>query len=269
MRIPDPSRRRAITTFNRLGERERILATLFVAGLLAAGCDSSHFTPGPGGAAGLGGSGPGIPFDPGDAGFPGDVAGLAAPESWSGYIESTHFASGSDAVKLQFAVGPDGVVAGTLTLGAGSPPPPATDPNTGYPPGPRYTSPSEIVEGFPYTIAEGKLTGSRLQFAIWTPEVWTGWCALQVPLPSGGWCSEGGIYEEHDDGTCDRIGPDGQRTPVDCGTFNLCTSGICTCNDAGCVAAFKFGRLDFDIALMEAAGTGLGNGATVHLTKDP
>ncbi len=252
------------------GQR-RVVAVLFAAGLGAGGCESTHFGVGGGAASGLGGSGPGPAFDPGDAGFPGDATGLGAATSWTGYVENYHFVSGSDALKLSFAVGADGVVAGTLTLGAGSPPPPATDPNVGYLPGVQSTG--FVVEGFPYTMAGGTLTGSRLRFAIWTPEVWTGWCALQTPLPSGGWCFLSGSYEENANGTsCAEIDPNGQRIPIDCIRLDLCTSGICTCDDARCVASFRSGKIDFDISLMAAVANGsagISGNLNVRLTKDP
>ncbi len=256
-------------------DRNRLRATFLAVGLLpAAGCESSHFGVGSSNGSGMGGSGPGIAFDPGDAGFPGDVGQLGATQSWTGYVESYHCVSGSDALTLSFAVGPDGVVAGTLTLGAGSPPPPAMDPNVGYPPGVQSTLPNYVLEGFPYTIARGTLTGSRLQFAIWTREVWAGWCALQVPIPHTGSCFAGGSYQENADGTCDLVAPDGQRSQVDCGKLNICASDVCTCNETSCVVSFTSGKIDFDISLMSAMASGSvagigGDILNVRLTRSP
>jgi hypothetical protein len=62
-----------------------------------------------------------------------DPGTLGAPVGWTGYIENHTFTSGSDAIALEFATDAKGIVAGTIIFGMGTPPPPASDPNVGYP----------------------------------------------------------------------------------------------------------------------------------------
>ena len=186
--------------FEGWGERESGIAAAFLAVLLAGGCDTTHFRDGNTGAAGADGGGEPVNLQL-DAGYPGDVSSLGAREAWTGYLENYQFASGSDAIALSFATDPTGIVLGTVTLGAGSPPPPATDPEAVYPPG--YTRFSGITEGFPFTMAQGTLIGSRLRFTIWVTEVWSGWCALQTPIPGSPWCVPYRVYAStSDDSQC-------------------------------------------------------------------
>ena len=60
--------------------------------------------------------------------------GLQGPTTWTGYVEGYQFPSGSNAIRLAFAIDSYGQVAGMVFFGDGPPPPPATDPNVGYPP---------------------------------------------------------------------------------------------------------------------------------------
>jgi hypothetical protein len=241
--------------FKDWGERERrIVAALFVGGMLAGGCSSSHLLGdlGAGGTAGgTGGTALGLGGQAGnggpvgvDAGYPGDASSLGATQLWTGYLENYQFPSGSDAVKLSFATDPAGdVVAGTVTFGAGSPPPPATDPDTRYPPGPTQISTTTVVEGFPYTIARGTLTASRLRFTIWQTEVWTGWCALQTPVPNSPLCVANAGYSIGGSDLCYQ-----QGVQVNCDKLTLCDGQVCACTGAGCAVNY-FGGVEFDMAL--------------------
>jgi hypothetical protein len=262
--------------FKGWGERERrILAAFFVGGVLAGGCSSNHLLGdlGAGGSAGSAGSGDGLGGQAGsgpvgvDAGYPGDASPLGATQMWTGYLENFQFPSGSDVVRLSFATDPTGdVVVGTVTFGAGSPPPPATDPDTRYPPGPTQISTTTVVEGFPYTIARGTLTASRLRFTIWETEVWTMWCALQTPVPNSPWClpNEGASI----------AGPDlcYQTVQVNCDKLTLCLGGVCACTGAGCVVSY-FGGVEFDMALSlngaDGSITGQLGDHNIRLTQSP
>jgi hypothetical protein len=262
------------------GERERrIVAAFFVGGMLAGGCSSSHLLgdlgiAGQGGADGLGGqAGRSAPVGV-DAGYPGDVSPLGASETWTGYLENYQFPSGSDAVKLSFATDPSGVVVGTVTFGAGSPPPPATDPDAAYPPGASQLSPVTIAEGFPYTMARGTLEASRLRFTIWETEVWSGWCALQPPFPGSPSCLPiPGMYSYNTDGTCSyQAASSSHPTAVDCTKMALCNAGVCACTDGGC-AASVYGSIEFDMALSvngaDGSITGQIGDHNIRLTQSP
>jgi hypothetical protein len=269
-----------MTRYRGRGKRERyIVMTFFLAGLLAGGCDISHVVgsiyaeqsdgAGAGGIAGQGGQ---MVFNV-DAGFPGNVVPLGAIQSWTGSLESYQFASGSNAVTVSFATDPSGVVVGTVTLGSGSPPPPATDPNATYPPGASQVLPNTVVEGFPYTIARGTLAGSRLGFTIWETEVWSGWCALQTPNPYNPSCLPYGTSCESDAG-CSYPDPlTGDPVSIGSAKVTLCNRDVCVCTSGVCGSSFWYGAIEFDVALSGTAGSGsasfVGDMHMVTLTKDP
>jgi hypothetical protein len=104
--------------------------------------------------------------------------------AWTGYIENFDFPSNSDAITLTLTSN-GATVSGTVTFGAGSPPPTATDPNGVYPPGFQSQgamttpSPATYIEGTIFTALGGTFDGSRLQLGIATAEVFKTWCAIQ------------------------------------------------------------------------------------------
>jgi hypothetical protein len=222
-----------------------------------------------------------------DGGDTREVGVLGPSESWTGYVENYRFRSGSDVVKIAFASDPAGQLVGTVTLGSGTPPPPASDPNVGYPadlvagslPG---AARAYIAEGYEYSLRAGTLTNGRLRFGVGTWELWTGWCALQTPVPPQGVCDEPVCQ-----GTClpnwgSMSGPNGcgllnpatnQYEPVDCGKLALCGfGGVCTCY-ASCTVRDNGTQITFDVALTNGAGSGSVAGGlgdhNVHFTKDP
>lgn len=127
---------------------------------------------------------------------------------------------------------------GTLTFGAGAPPPPPTDPAVGYPVGVDYErlsyfgqgplnsndyhGPLPPTEGFAHTV-EQVITGINLaEFAgseltgvadgvvvlgYNTQEVLQPWCELQIPQPNslGGYSCVGGGARVETDGGCERV----------------------------------------------------------------
>jgi len=262
----------------------RMLAGAFVAGLLAGACSSTHLLGSvDGGQMGTGGAGgttisQGAAFMPYDAGFPGDVLGLGEVQSWTGYIENYQAARApTDVINLSFASDPNGVVVGSMTFGTGAPPPPATDPNVGYPPGVGLPiGQPYIAVGFPYTMANGSLVGQRLRFNVRPAELWTGWCELQVPSDDGGFCVPNWGYSTTGDfHTCTMMNPVTHQTvAVDCAKLFLCTppAWVCTCSSTTCLPNFVNGDVSVDVTLADTTASGSladeidGN---IHLTKDP
>jgi hypothetical protein len=200
---------------------------------------------------------------------------------WEGYIESYAFPSGSDHVRVVFdSASGDGARTGVVIFGAGTPPPPATDPNVGYPPGvsmpDRFGSPS-ISEGFEYPIVDGSVTGARVQLTVRLGSLWERWCELQTPIPqtaSGTWFSclpnTGGGYGPS--GCYYNDPTSGDPVPVDCGKYALCSMWmVCDCEPAGCVAG-SVGEIAFDFHVVGDAGDGsvtIRDLHNVHLTRAP
>ena len=224
-----------------------------------------------------------------DAGTGPEVGVLGPSQSWTGYIENYKFRSGSDAVKITFASDAAGNLVGTVTLGSGTPPPPATDPNVGYPADllssvPDVTSARNyLAEGFGYSMRSGTVTGARLRFGVDTWEIWKGWCALQTPAPRQGPCNEAVCQTSCLPNWGSMSGPNGcgllnpatnQYDPVDCGKLALCGFGsVCMCVVAsGCSVREDGSPISFDLTitgdLASGSVAGLGD-HNVHFTKDP
>ena len=244
----------------------RQLAVLLAVVSCACGGESSAD-----GGTGAGGSGGG-----GNGGNGGN--GALDPSlvgTWIGYLEAHQFASGSDAVKLVIT---DGAPSGSVAFGQGSPPPPASDGDVGYPPGSAYGSfvPNMYLhEGFEYSLLEGSVSGDRVRFAIDFGELWTDWCTLQTPYewgPDHYECLPNWGHEGSDSG-CAQIDPvTNEKVPVDCGKLALCNSGgVCGCTATGC--AVKQSRpgieLDLDHQASELDGSvaGISGVLTVRLSK--
>jgi cysteine-rich repeat protein len=211
------------------------------------------------------------------------------PTSWTGYIENYQFASGSDAIDFTFAIDLSGHVIGKVVLGNGTPPPPATDPNVGYPanlPDPMGMGVLDPVtgywaEGFAYSMANGIFSPQRLRFVIQNFELWSGWCALQTPVDDSGMCLPNwGGSDSPGYGTVDRCyqsnPANGQATLVDCGKLNLCVgSRVCLCSTTACVFDPNGGTpASFDLAISGNTANGsvtgiIGDRANVHFTQDP
>jgi hypothetical protein len=243
----------------------------------SAGCDNNHL---------IGGVDGGGPPASSDAGGNNPDAGTVTPtESWTGYIENFQFSSGSDAVKISFTADAAGHLVGTVKLGNGTPPPPPTDPNVGYPadlvgPGPLIIGPANYVaEGFSYSMLDATISGRRLQFRVGLWELWRDWCALQTPVDTSGGCLPNwGSMISGDGKSCALGNPNtGQYEPVDCGKLVLCGGISMTCRcDAGtssCTVDESSGGITFDISmsagLADGSVAGLGTEHNAHFTKDP
>jgi hypothetical protein len=166
---------------------------LVVAVVMFAGCDNQHLVgriDQNGDDAGLTSTADG-PVGSRPDGNPGGQAPDArvigpitqAQTSWTGYIENYQFPSGSDVITFTFAADSSGQVVGSVVLGNGTPPAPATDPNVGYPPTlPATGYDGSWTEGFPYSMVSGLSTATRLRFTIFSFELWSGWCACKHRL---------------------------------------------------------------------------------------
>ena len=209
------------------------------------------------------------------------IGQLGSSQSWTGYVENYQFSSGSDVIRFTFAADSAGQIIGTVLLGNAVPPPAATDPNIGYPSDFAATQvdvSSYWVEGFSYSMANGKLTPDRVRFTARGNELWSGWCMLQTSVDSSGMClpSWGPLPSWANHGQCAQVNPaNGQTIDVDCGKLALCIeSPVCICSATTCsVDLSTGGTVSFDLALSGTAANGsiVGNLGqyNVHFTQDP
>ncbi len=223
---------------------------------------------------------------PPNGGLDAGASGTLGPvQSWTGWVENYQFPSGSDVIKFSFASDSAGQVVGQVVFGVGTPPPPATDPNVGYP-DENDTGAYTQMEGFPYSMVTTSYTPSRLRFTIQENEPWTGWCALQTPMFDGdttclpAW---NGMLDPNNN-YCALFNPNGETLVVDCGKFNLCPR-VCICSAASCRVKLPEDTtspfdpspaartVSFDLALSGSIGSGSVVGGmddhNVHFTKDP
>jgi hypothetical protein len=212
---------------------------------------------------------------------------LGPVESWTGYLENYQLVTGSDVVRVSVAYDSAGQVAGTVVFGDGTPPPSATDPNVGYPPGVSGYQFGEMlttpVVGFPYSIREGSYASSRLKVVVDFVELWADWCALQPPQTNGSpTCGPNGFRDASRTGGAGGqpcvetiTTTDGKKEQYECGKFDLCIGVplICACSPAGCSAGWGSGYTSFDMFVVDNTASGSvrePNGTyNVHLTKDP
>lgn len=190
--------------------------------------------------------------------------------SWDGYAEAYNFQpDGSDRVRLTIAA--DGT--GTVEVGNEALVAPPTDPSVGYPPGSEPAlgydvNTTPISEAFLYPIYNPQVQTSRIQFGLKPNDFYAAWCGIQTSYyiltgwmgsgisdPPGG--PDGGLVPTYgyscvpgSGGGSSGTGADQQcyaqsdsvdggytNTPVDCGKFNLCLEGVCTCTANGCTAS--------------------------------
>ena len=225
---------------------------------------------------------------PPSGGLDASASGTLGPvQSWTGYVENFQFPSGSDAIKVSFAYDPSGQVVGQVILGSGTPPPPATDPNVGYPTG--YIGYNVLfadTEGFPFSIVGGSFASHRLRFATEGTEFWSSWCALQTPPADGSdGCLPNFVSATFGADSCSITTANGAMSAVDCTKWYLCegmvgfsSASVCLCTPTGCIPRPGRSTLSFDMFLADDTASGSVSGylgtATddthnVHFTKDP
>jgi hypothetical protein len=247
-------------------------------------------SPGAGGTSGAGvalAGTSGTVTDPGGTGGMKLLAGPLGPsQSWTGYIENYQFGSRSDALSLTFAADANGIVKGTMVFGMGAPPPPASDPNVGYPPdlfanggitvgiGAAHTY---ISEGYPYSFDGGTLDARRLRFTVDLWQLWASWCALETPASDGsGSCVPNWSAMITFDPRCAQTDPTTKElVSVDCGKYVLCSGGVCACTARGCALSSSSTEIvTFDVFVAGDTLTGSVSGepflatSNVHFVKD-
>jgi hypothetical protein len=172
----------------------------------------------------------------------------AAGGVWNGTLENAQLSNGSNRLTMTLSVGPDGVANGTLLLGDGALLAPPSDPNVGFPPGtqfPTFPSPLGFFEGFPYTMLDGHLSGSKLTFGLADAELWAQWCSLQKPLSASHVPDGGVIY------SCTSTNLDSSRSH-----FYLCSSYACDCSATACRGAQIPPNLSFALTISGATADG-------------
>lgn len=161
-----------------------------------------------------------------------------------------------DAVLTIKGLTADGQPCGTLHIGAGDPPAPATEPDAPYPP--REDANDMLLNGkvgvglasaFPgveYRLLDVENSSSRLAFSIAYNEVLRSWCGLQTRFPGSDSCLPGNYSAAQDLSGCSITPESGMPMPVPCIKLTYCTPFICVCDDAGCDAApTQATRFDF------------------------
>lgn len=174
--------------------------------------------------------------------------------TWVGYGDAFELRSGSDRIELRIAgVDEAGQITATLLLGEpGSPLPPPTDPDVGYPEGwaPIGSAGGELFERFEYTVT-GTFDDSlsRLEASYGPYEVWSQWCALQTSVP---WDEESYACLPNcgfsiGGGSCQLMGCS-QDGPVDCVKLELCLgTSVCSCEADGCTVPSEGIPLDLHL----------------------
>ena len=183
------------------------------------------------------------------------VCGEKFSQVWEGNTLDFFFNPQNDKWRIEFD-GKDasGRLCGTATyIAAGQEaPPPATDPDAGYPPS---HDPMKMgvgrgpVPGVTYSIIQGAEMGGVVHFRISASELWKDWCALQVPAAkSNGYGCIGGDGWSSDGVNCWIENADGTKQTYAYDKCVLCTPpSVCTCNAKSCAAADTSDTVVFDL----------------------
>ena len=187
---------------------------------------------------------------------------LAISGTWHGYVELAQSPWDDLTLTIQ---GKDqaGNPCGTLTMGEGSVPAPATDPDAGYL---ADTSNSSLAipaiirsapPGDPLDILNVTFDGTRLTFSASYQEPYRSWCQLQTSYqyaensPDSCGCLPGWSGGGSDAG-CYLIDPTTNASEsVSCPKMGLCGASVCSCNATGCDASPNNGPM-FDLRLTSA-----------------
>jgi hypothetical protein len=146
----------------------------------------------------------------------------------------------------------DGQPCGTVRIGQGDLPPPATDPDAPYPPG-------QEAEGKYMGIGLGRVTAhpgadyqifnvanspTRLAFSVAYNELLRGYCGLQTRYPGSNSCLPGEYHGSQDANGCVITPNGGVPISVPCLKLSYCNSYVCVCDEAGCDASPQATRFE-------------------------
>jgi hypothetical protein len=177
---------------------------------------------------------------------------------WHGYVENE--AAPWDELFLDIKGANSNGVCGTLTVSNNEPPASPSNANEVYPAGAWFirSGPDSVdvgpplIAGYPSTLLNGKLDGSRIRFGISPREGHRSWCQLQssyAALGSGGAPSRACsclplgattlTISPRDGGDCSSVTYDRRGVSVTLGCYQAgqCGEGVCACNASGCDAA--------------------------------
>jgi hypothetical protein len=188
--------------------------------------------------------------------------------TWTGYLESFTFPSGSDTITINILAPAGGFASANVVFGDVPAPPPPTDPNVAWP-DEDVLSHVTALEGWPYAALNLSYESPRLRFTISRYSAWQDWCALQTPVPNpnlGYACvAAPPLTNGSGQNVLDAQGNCLENTsppkPVDCAkAFPLCmgTPPICQCTMNEC-HAWELPAVTFDIALRNGVGDGSTN----------
>lgn len=160
----------------------------------------------------------------------------------------------------------DGLPCGTLRIGQGDPPPPATDPDTQYPEGQGVggglggigIGRSTAYPGADYQIYGVSNSSTRLAFSIAYNELLRSWCGLQTRYPGSNSCLPTNYSGSQDQSGC-TITPTGEGPIViPCFKLSYCSPHVCVCSEAACDAVPQgtFFELHWDDGNLEGAVNG-------------
>ncbi len=197
---------------------------------------------------------------------------------WIGESKDNPHSLESKCITLTIEPGTTSTLAsGFVVFGESEPPPPATDPDRGYPPGDSEDDLERTVqsptEGFAYSILDGHATqDGRLRFRIAILELYKEWCAFQTSYFGTGSgyfgysCRPYSAYTGISGPICrvPTVSENGvvfyETVPCDLdpSKYWLCggEDGPCICFDDGC-AAFMNSTIGFDLRVNTTSMEGL------------
>lgn len=200
---------------------------------------------------------------------------------WQGYAEAHDFTFGSDRMLLRI----DESGEGYAVFGEGTAPPPATNPDVGYPEGMDYmqfvTTLGEFRGGVQYPLHDVVVEDRRIRFWVTVNDLWQDWCRLQEPVLSDANSGDEPAYDlypytswRQDGSQCyvnDNLGQ--PFVQADCTKVVLHQERVCSCTATGCEPNPHTSRVEFDAALEsegeELVGTlTVAGRVTVRLTRE-
>lgn len=199
---------------------------------------------------------------------------------WQGYAEAHEFTLGSDRMLLTI----DDAGEGYAVFGEGAAPPPATNPDAGYPedmdPLQLVTQMSEFEGGVRYPLHDVIVQDRRIRSSMSMNDLWQDWCRLQQPVrvletdsTSDDYALMPYNYSAKHGDVCILLDSAGTpRGQVDCEKLLLHESRVCICAATTCEPNLSANRVDLDAALQsngeQLIGTLTVSGrVTVRLTR--